>query len=1442
MSGRLSLTSGIAWRRAAAMGAFVFLLLASVAARALDPGKNITQYGHDIWTQQNGLPGRTVYQALQGGDGYLWLRTSVGLVRFDGVRFQLMEPVLNGVRLHEPVTAICIGADGSLLLRSQTHTMRYSGGQFHDILAPAMLYRGNPKLMMESRRGDLIIGTDGGVSILRGSEDRAELSYTGWIQGATEDARGVSWVAGSRGIYRFENGAFNKFALWDEHYPTPLSVLEDKDHSLLIGTMRGLYRLDAARKKIQHVDLHIETLIIQALMVDHNGNLWLGTRSHGLLRVRNGQVKQMRIIDGLTDDDIKVITEDREGGLWVGTAAGLDHFRDSPLTTYTIKDGMSSNEPDQVIEARDGGIWLFCQGGGLTQIKNGKLKNYTQKDGLANLYGNGLFESRDGSIWAGTTGAISRLKNGRARTYKGQGHFGKPDLSAISEDEEGVIFANNESTAFRLHEDGSVAPYTIHGQKTPVTDAGVYTYTIHKDADGSLWFGATNGLYHFGKNVDLAHSRYEQVTQPVVSIADDGRGNLWVGGYFAGVTRVRKSDGRAFNYALEQGMFDSFSATVLVDQQGGVWASTADGIYHAQRAELDEVAAGRMRAVNAQHFGIEDGMKSGEAANMGHQPSGVLARDGRMWFATRMGVVVVDPARLYVRHSAPAPVVIEELEVDGKPQPVVEGLELPPGAEALEFHYTSLSLSMPQRTRFRYMLEGYDHEWVEAGGRRVAYYTNLPPGHYRFRVIACNEFGEWSEAGASLELSIQPHFYQTPWFVALSGAVLLLLIGGLHRGYTRRLRRHAAELSEKVAERTKDLESQRAFLRSVIDISPDLIYVKDEESRFVLVNQAVADVRGVPVEKLLGHSDLEMYPGSVEDQAFARDDAEVLSTGREKYVREERMTDCLGRVRWLQTVKRPIIGPYGEQRYLLGVSTDITERRQNEEKMRLQSTALESASNAIIISSVEGEIVQWVNAAFTQLTGLAAEDVIGRNIREIQPRRGQEAIFDEADRALAETGHCRFEAHTPGPDGTIQTVDETVNTINDADGKPLHRIAIMQDITEKRELERRLSQAQKMEAVGNLAGGVAHDFNNMMQVVLGHLDILNRQLPSEDPNRRRLAQMRDAATRSAALTRQLLAFSSRQVLQPVVMDLNVAVREIEHMLRRLIGEDIRLTTHLQDGLGRVKADPTQVEQIIVNLAVNARDAMPKGGEVVIATADVDLDDEFVLQNPDAHAGPHVLLEIRDTGVGMSAEVQAHIFEPFYTTKGFGKGTGLGLATVYGIVRQSGGYIRITSAEGAGSVFHIYLPRAEGESSPQIVREAQQVVNGGDERILIVEDNVAILALATETLSERGYKVSAADSPVQALRMAAEMKGAISLLITDVVMPEMSGPAMAEKLVADNPRMRVLYISGYTNEIVLRYGGMDFERGFLQKPFDVEQLQAKVREILDAPSSTKNEAE
>ena len=519
-----------------------------------------------------------------------------------------------------------------------------------------------------------------------------------------------------------------------------------------------------------------------------------------------------------------------------------------------------------------------------------------------------------------------------------------------------------------------------------------------------------------------------------------------------------------------------------------------------------------------------------------------------------------------------------------------------------------------------------------------------------------------------------------------------------------------------------------------------------------------------------------------------------------------------------------------------GMQRDITERKRAEADLRESEERYRRLFNDDLtgdfISTPDGKLLDC-NIAFTRMFGFASvEEAMTFNLVSIYPDAKARAALMERLRREKRLEYCEVELCRI--DGTpVHAVENIIGTFDEQDQLVSLRGYIFDD-TRRKVLEDQLRQSQKLEAIGQLAGGVAHDFNNLLTAITGHSELCLRSLTPEDPLYGRIEQIKKAGDRAAALTRQLLAFSRKQILHPEVLDLNQIVVELNKMLQRLIGEDVDLYMGLSVDLGKIKADPNQLEQVLMNLCLNARDAMPKGGKLTIETSNAHLGEELASRYVSISAGPYVMLAVSDTGCGMDAETQARIFEPFFTTKEVGKGTGLGLATVYGIVKQSGGSIWVYSEVGRGTTFKIYLPRADAPVERVAVDADRFELSKGDETVLLVEDEDVVREMATEILRASGYHVLEATHGDEALSLAEQYAGEIHLMLTDVVMPQMGGRELADQLTPLRRDMKVLYMSGYTDDAIVHHGVLEVGTAFIAKPFSVDALSRKVREVLDSP--------
>jgi len=617
------------------------------------------------------------------------------------------------------------------------------------------------------------------------------------------------------------------------------------------------------------------------------------------------------------------------------------------------------------------------------------------------------------------------------------------------------------------------------------------------------------------------------------------------------------------------------------------------------------------------------------------------------------------------------------------------------------------------------------------------------------------------------------------------------------------------------------LRHQKEMLQIIFDSVPVMIGVLDRQGRHRLVNRCWQSPLGWSLEEAMCRDVFaELYPDPVyRAHALERiENTEAIWFDLKTTTREGRVIDTS----WISVTLSD-----GSK---IGIGIDITERKGAEAERERLMAAIEQAGEMVVITDSEGTI-QYVNPAFVAVTGYTRDEAVGRNPRLLKSGCQDAAFYRRLWETITSGRTWEGRLINKRKDGSLYTEDAAISPVRDTSGRIVNYVAVKRDITEQLRLADQFQQAQKMESVGRLAGGVAHDFNNMLGVILGYAEIALYEVNPETPLHDKLTQIRKAAQRSADLTRQLLAFARKQTIDPRVLDLNETVEGMLKMLRRLIGEDINLDWRSGAGLWPIKMDPAQIDQILANLCVNARDAITGVGTVTIETRNVSLDEAACATHAGLVPGRYVMLAVSDDGCGMDEETQKRLFEPFFTTKEQGKGTGLGLSTVYGIVKQNHGLLDVSSEPGRGTTFMIYLPRHAGDIAETKAAGAVEYPQGQGETVLLVEDEPSMLNMGRGMLERLGYTVLTAGSPGEAIRLAGEHATEIPLLMPDVLMPEMHGRELAERLLAGRPGLQCLYMSGYTADIIAHQGVLAEGVQFIQQPFSMKELAAKVRGMM-----------
>ena len=815
---RLSPRSVEAVRRGAV--AFLLLLL-SARASALDPRKSITQYALQVWKTENGLPQNAIQAIAQTRDGYLWLGTERGLVRFDGVQFTVFDKGNTPGMLNSNTQALFEDHEGNFWVGTWGGLYQMKDGRIVSSWTTHDGLRSNRVIVIcEDRHGAIWVGTSGG-GISRVAHGKIEATYTtreglssDRVWSIVEDRDGSLWIGtDGGGLNRFRDGRFTVYREPEGVPPIVQSLFVDSGGDLWIGSDGGgLLRRRGETFRVFGARDGLPNETVGTLQEDRDGNIWIGTQG-GLSRLADDRITSFVPADGLSDDTVLSICEDGEGSLWVGTATGgLDRLKDGKFTAYTKKEGLSSDRIRTIYEDAEGAVWLGTRGAGVNRFFNGVFSSFTSKDGLSGDFVRSVFEDGAGHLWIGTwADGLSERIGGKFRAFRHKDGLPSDIVRSMYRDRAGTLWVGTDDGGLVAVRGGR---FQVYGRREGLS--GNTVLAILQDHAGALWVGTEGGgLNRFEDGRFRAYTTADGLSDDtVVSLYEDSDGCLWIGTDGGGLNRFK--DGRFTHFTRKTGLFDDVQYEILEDGRGNLWMSCSRGIFRVRRSDLEDVAEGRRSTVTSVSFGRADGMRSAECSGF-TQPAGWKARDGRLWFPTVEGAVVIDPDRIKT-NTRPPPVVIEQVRVDHVAVPKSDESEVVPGRGDLEFHYTALSFVDPDRVLFRYMLEGFDREWVDAGTRRTAFYTNIPPGKYRFRVAACNNDGVWNLDGDSVRFRLRPSFRQTPWFWAVCAAAAAIVGLAMSRLHAARVRARERELEQLVADRTLQLEEANEKLQHLSEL------------------------------------------------------------------------------------------------------------------------------------------------------------------------------------------------------------------------------------------------------------------------------------------------------------------------------------------------------------------------------------------------------------------------------------------------------------------------------------------------------------------------------------------------------------------------------------------------------------------------------------------------
>lgn len=1419
------------------------------------------------------LSSNRVTAFCQDSHGTIWIGTGHGLNRFDSVKNNFQRYIFAGAdsQSTNSITVIYEDRSGLLWLGTRKGLKRFDAGANRFVALTGDTPSGSDlsgetiNCLFEDRGGALWIGTSGGISRYDRNNGR---------------------------LFSLRHHPFNRNTLCDDMV---LKIAQAPDGSLCFGTSHGMSMYNPRTDSFDNFfhdpadNASMSSNIVAGLWIDEYNLVWticgsgeldvLDRSAGGFSRIRHDPSDPFSLGVG----KVVVVYEDRGGTIWLGmNGGGINKlsrkklkFRQYSRAEHDSQT-LSSKSITAIYEDHDGIIWLGTSEGGLDRYdrKRDRVTHYEERSG-----GNGpaensitaICQDNGGTFWIGTL--MSGLDEFDQAHNRWKHHQASDiDTTAVS---------NNMITALLVDHLGTLWVGTMKGlnrydaqtgrfrrflpqagNTKSIGDAGIRC--LYEDRSGTLWIGTfAAGFSKFDRgNLDFNNYQYTAGSRGihnrwVESITEDRNGLIWLGTYSAGLNRFDPARQSFSQFTEKEGLPNNRIMGILEDRNGNLWLSTTRGL------SKFNPSSGTFR-----NYDYTDGLQSNE-----FNPGAYCgARSGEFFFGGINGLNSFFPDSIKDNEVKPPVALIAFKKFDKAilfPQPVCDlsDVILSYDDNFFSLEFAALDFTAPMKNRYAYRMEGFDRDWIFSGTRHFASYTNLDPGTYTFYFRGTNNDGVWAD-GTPLRITITPPFWRTIWFRL--GAVLFIfgVLYGSVRYRVRSIQMQKTNLEKIVEERTHELQAARDLLEhrvqartqelqrineslrqeiferqtaqeqvqelkefneNLVHTMAEGIVVQDTDGLITYVNPAVGDLLGYEPEELIGKHWTELVPSNqhhIVDAADRRRQEGLADHYELQLIRKDglRITLLVGGSPLFKNDR--LIG-------VIAVFTDISALKKAEEQVRDQAALIDKAHDAIIVCDLDGQISYW-NKGAESTYGWTAGEASRKKIDDLLHREDGRPLT-EALRLVLERGEWSGELHQVNRAGGMVIVSSRWTLLRDAEAYPRSIMMINTDVTEKVKLEMQFLRSQRMESIGTLAGGIAHDLNNVLAPILLAVRMLGKSFTDEG-NRKVVESLEKSATRGAEIVKQVLTFArgvegKQESIQPGSL-----IEEMAILVRETFPKSIRLSTILHDGLWTSIGDPTQLHQVLLNLCVNARDAMPGGGELTLSADNIILDERQAKVYPDAKPGPYVVLTVTDTGTGMAPEVAVKIFEPFFTTKGIGKGTGLGLSTVNGIVKGHRGFINVYSEPGRGSSFKVYLPAAVKGAGKGDDDDPLTIPSGDGELILVIDDEAAIRQVTKGTLETYGYRVITADDGLQAEELFLARRDDVRLVITDMMMPHRTGPETIRAIRALEPTAKIIVASGLLALDEDSQRAIRSSSAFLLKPYSAEKLLLTVGRVLGKTGS------